>query len=103
MIKSIETLQRLYLRDRVEIKNPRGNNPLIEGTVVKIFPANLPKDPEEVKRFFETDESSKVWRFASSPFTMDYIVVEKDSGGYFSFPRNPLMVIRWDVRLRKLC
>lgn len=101
MIKSIRVLQNLNLWDMVKITNPRADS-VVTGRVVKIFQANLPKDPKEVKRFFEVDEHSKAWRFFNLPFKMDYIVVEKDSGGYYSFPRNPLMIINWDIRLRKL-
>lgn len=98
MISSIRNLQLLRVGDAVKLSIPREHE-VYGGHIVKIFPANRSKSFEEVERFFGQMLHGSNLTPLCEPTPVDYLVMDYGNEKYYCFPRNPLMVINYDVRV----
>lgn len=77
----------LKLYERVELYDVRLKRSII-GNVCFIFRSNIERDHEDVKKYFQGIELTKWYASICKPGRRDWIVIRKDDGNYFTFPRT---------------
>lgn len=101
MINDIDTLFKLTIRDLVEVYSS-SKNKHYEGPVVRIFRANLPRDPAEVKKYYQMDSSHEAWPHVSTPSKNDVLVIEYERGRYLVLDKHPATILCYGIRVKKI-
>jgi hypothetical protein len=94
---SIIDLFKLKLHDKARVTV---RDKVYEGEIVKIFPANIERSPEDIKCYFQK-APEPLWRHCK-PVKFDMLALQYRPDCYLLIPRNPLFVLNFGVEVTRI-